>query len=183
MLDRIEFYTGPDGSVNVKTFDKPVFVYDMSHKHITSEMIVLIRDLYPGAFAALAELYSKSERNIEYYEFRIVHRFIRCNFGEYDALTYDVNQMGSFNFEDVRCPLRGECLLEGVVCKPVLQTRLSRREQEVATLLAQGFSRQDVAEELTISVYTVNRHIANIKARLHFKNTQQIISHFHANNK
>nr|DAT55045.1 MAG TPA: Transcriptional regulatory protein RcsB factor, DNA BINDING PROTEIN.6A [Caudoviricetes sp.] len=29
-----------------------------------------------------------------------------------------------------------------------------------------------------ISVYTVSRHVGNIKARLHFKHTNQIIAHF-----
>lgn len=178
MLERIEFYNSPDGSVNIKPFGKPMFVYDESCKKITQEMIVLIRDLYPAAFTALAELYSKSERNKDFFEFRIVHRFIRCNFGEYDALTYDINSVGEFNMEDVRCPLRGECLFEGLICRSPMNTELSPRESEVAHLLAKGYSRQEVADELEISIYTVTRHITNIKARLHLKNTNQIISKF-----
>ncbi|MBO5271654.1 MAG: helix-turn-helix transcriptional regulator [Muribaculaceae bacterium] len=178
MLERIEFYNSPDGSVNIKPFGQPMFVYDESCKKITQEMIVLIRDLYPAAFTALAELYSKSERNKDFFEFRIVHRFIRCNFGEYDALTYDINSVGEFNMEDVRCPLRGECLFEGLICRSPMNTELSPRESEVAHLLAKGYSRQEVADELEISIYTVTRHITNIKARLHLKNTNQIISKF-----
>lgn len=183
MLERVEFYSCPDGSVNVKPFGQPMFVYDQSCRHITEEMIVLIRDLYPAAFAALSELYTRSERNKNYFEFRIVHRFIRCNFGEYDALSYDISNAGCLNIEDVRCPMRGECLYEGVICKPQLQTRLSDREHEVATLLASGLTRQEIADELGISVYTVTRHIANIKARLHIKHTNQIITYFYGNNK
>ncbi len=86
MLEKTEFYNCPDGSINVKPYDKPMFVYDQSCRKVTEEMLILIRDLYPGAFTALSELYSRSERNREFFEFRIVHRFIRCNFGEYDAL-------------------------------------------------------------------------------------------------
>lgn len=181
MLEKIEFYNCPDGSVNIKPFEQPMFVYDMADKRckaITEEMIVLIRDLYPGAFTALSKLYSVSERNKDFFEFRIVHRFIRCNFGEYDALSYDISHGGCFNIEDVRCPMRGECLHEGVICKPQLKTQLSQREEEVARLLAEGLTRDEVAEELHISVYTVHRHIANIKARLHFKHTNQIITRF-----
>jgi DNA-binding CsgD family transcriptional regulator len=59
-----------------------------------------------------------------------------------------------------------------------MQTQLSAREQEVAELLATGITRQEVADELQISIYTVTRHIANIKARMHFQTTAQIISHF-----
>ena len=178
MLERIEFYNCPDGSVNIKPFGLPMFVYDESCKKITQEMIVLIRDLYPAAFTALAELYSKSERNKDFFEFRIVHRFIRCNFGEYDALSYDINSVGEFNMEDVRCPLRGECLFEGLICRSPMNTELSPRESEVAHLLAKGYSRQEVADELEISIYTVTRHITNIKARLHLKTTNLIIAKF-----
>lgn len=181
MLSKIEFYVCPDGSINVKPFEEPVYVYDMKCKTITSEMIVMIRDLYPEAFAALSKIYSTSERNKDFFEFKIVHRFIRCNFGEYDALTYDIGHCGAFNIEDVKCPLRGECLYEGEVCKPKLQTALSPREKEVARLLSSGMSRQEIAEELNISVYTVSRHVANIKARLKIKHTNQIISKFNEN--
>lgn len=178
MLEKIEFYNCPDGSINVKPFDKPMFVFEQNCRKVTEEMLILIRDLYPAAFTALSELYSKSERNREYFEFRIVHRFIRCNFGEYDALSYDINQVGEFNFEDVRCPMRGECIFEGVICKPTLQTELSPRESEVASLLAAGLSPLEIGEELQISVLTVRNHIQHIKARLHLKNTTQIISRF-----
>jgi DNA-binding CsgD family transcriptional regulator len=178
MLEKIEFYNCPDGSILVKPDNKPVFVYEMSCKQITQELLLLIRDLYPGAFAKLSEIYSKSERNKDFYEYKICHRFIRCNFGEYDALTYDIETGGKMNLEDVKCPLRGECLFEGTICKPAMQTQLSAREQEVAELLATGITRQEVADELQISIYTVTRHIANIKARMHFQTTAQIISHF-----
>lgn len=178
MLERVEFYNCPDGSINVKPFDAPMFVYDESCKRITQEMIVLIRDLYPSAFKALSELYTKSQRNKDYFEYRIVHRFIRCNFGEYDALTYDINAVGELNMEDVRCPLRGECLFEGLICRTPLNTELSPRETEVAKLLALGYTRQEVADELEISIFTVTRHITNIKARLHLKTTNQIIAKF-----
>lgn len=178
MLEKIEFYNCPDGSVIVKPFDKPMFVYEQSCRKITEEMLIVIRDLYPAAFSALAELYSKSERNRDYYEYRIVHRFIRCNFGEYDALTFDISQTGDFNFEDVRCPMRGECLFEGVICKPTLKTELTPRETEVAKMLSSGLSVQDISENLQISILTVRNHVQHIKARLRLKHTSQIISKF-----
>ena len=176
MLERIEFYTCPDGSVNVKPADGAMYVYDQSCRRLTEEMLMNIRDLFPKAFAALSELYAKSERNREYFEYRIVHRFIRCNFGEYDALTYDISRGGIFNFEDVRCPLRGECLFEGVICKPSLQTVLSPREQEVAELLAEGLDAYEIGDELEISVNTVNNHLQHIKARLKVRRISQIIN-------
>lgn len=182
MLDRIEFYNCPDGSINIKPFDEAMYPFDSNCRNIIEEMIVLIKDIYPAAFAALSELYSKSERNRDFFEYKIVHRFIRCNFGEYDALSFDIGADGSFNVEDVKCPLRGECLWEGVICKPKMQTKLTEREHQVALLLSQGLTRQEVADDLGISVYTVLRHIANIKMRMHFRHTNQIIAHFNGKN-
>lgn len=173
-MKKVEFYNSPDGSVVEKPFGEPFFVYDQSCKAITDEMIAKIRNLYPEAFKALAELYSKSERNKDFFEFRIVHRFIRCNFGEFDALSYDINTAGALCIEDVRCPLRGECLMEGVICKPRLQTELTNREREVALLLGQGLTNSEIAEELCISPFTVRRHIATIKERSGLKHTAQI---------
>lgn len=179
MLERYEFFNSPDGTVYVKPLDKPIFVYDLDCRQITDEMISLIRDLYPGAFTALSSLYSRSERNTDFYMFKIVYRFIRCNFGENDTLSFDINQVGAMNIEEVRCPLRGECIHEGVICKPALQSKLSPREEEVGRLLATGLSNLEAAAELGISICTMHRHIANIKARLHLKNTNQIICYFH----
>ena len=176
MVDRIEFFNCPDGSISAKPSDGDMVVFDMTCRHIVEEMVARIKELYPGAYAVLAEIYSRSERNRDYFEYRIVHRFIRCNFGEYDALSFDVTPNG-FNFEEVKCPLRGECLYEGIICKPKLQNRLSAREREVADLLSRGRSKYDVAEELCISICTVSRHIANIKARLNLNHTHQIIAY------
>ena len=178
MIDKIEFYNSPDGSVCCKPEGKPMFILDETCRSLIGEMIVTIKELYPDAFKALSELYSTSERNRSFYEYRIVHRFIRCNFGEYDTLRSDIDSMGGLHVEEVKCPLRGECRLEGCVCRPRLQTTLSQREREVAVLLGKGYDKLEVANELQISVYTVSRHVANIKARLHFKHTNQIISYF-----
>lgn len=177
MLEKIEFYNCPDGSVSVKEQGKAVYEYTQDCRHITEEMMCTIRDLFPGAYKALAELYSKSERNKNFYEYNIVHRFIRCNFGEFDALNYDIDRGGKFRFEDVRCPMRGECKLEGVICKPRMNTVLSTRELVVAKLMGTGLRRDEIAEELDISVYTVIRHIDNIKAKLGMT-TAQVIATF-----
>ncbi len=178
MLEKIEFYNSPNGEICCKPFDSAMFVITEDSKDIISDMIITISELYPGAFAALSEIYSKSERNKDFFQFRIVHRFIRCNFGEYDSLNYDIGITGDFIFEQVKCPLRGECKFEGIICSPKLQNKLTTRENEVATLIAQGMSRQEIADELQISIFTVNRHRDNIMRRLKLKHTNQIITKF-----
>ncbi len=178
MIKNIEFYNTPDGQVCCKPLNEAMYILTESDTTIIADILTMIQELYPAAFAALSELYSRSERNKNYYHFRMVHRFIRCNFGEYDALSMDVNASGHLRFEDVRCPLRGECPYECIICKPMLDTKLSEREQQVANLIGEGYTTEEIGKELHISPNTVKRHIANIKTRLKLTHTHQIITNF-----
>jgi DNA-binding NarL/FixJ family response regulator len=44
--------------------------------------------------------------------------------------------------------------------------KLSRREVDVLRLVARGLTDQQIAAELTLSVHTIHRHIANARTRL-----------------
>ena len=176
IMNKIEFYISPDGNIMVKPEGKAMFAYAQDCSEVREMVMAILRDLYPEALGALSKLYEKSAMNKPYFEYLITHRFIRCNFGEYDSLTFDIDSRGLPNFEEVRCPLRGECVNECVICKPKLHTTLSPREKEVAILLADGFSKTEIADELNISAFTVTRHITNIKNRWNVRSTAQLIS-------
>lgn len=180
-LANTEFYNTPDGAVMVKQHGKPARELIMSDREIIQEMLFIIRERYKEAFARLNELYTKNERNRCLYEFNIVSRFIRCNFGEYDQNNYDIDHIGRFTFEEVRCPLRGECIHEGIICKPELNTALTEREKEIMKLIAEGLHAQEIANELYISVATVNRHRENIKAKIGAKSIAHIVAYWHNN--
>ncbi len=51
---------------------------------------------------------------------------------------------------------------------------LSAREIELATLIAQGLSNRQIADQLVISVHTVERHVSNILAKLALSSRSQI---------
>lgn len=181
VLINAEFYTTPDGEVMIKIQDSPVRKFEESDRMFVENLFILIRDRYAEAFNALSELYSRSERNRVHFEYKIVHRFIRCNLGEYDQHKYDIDRNGLFQFEEVRCPLRGECRYECVICKPKLNTVLTTRELEVSKLIADGLQAGDIAEELSLSVATINRHRENIKAKLQLKTITQIGVYYNEN--
>lgn len=44
---------------------------------------------------------------------------------------------------------------------------LTQREQEVLTLVAVGATDKEIAQELTLSIYTVKSHMRNVLAKLH----------------
>lgn len=173
MLKRAEFYNAPDGQVCMKPADGGVIVLDENQKEIIQEMLLEIQEFWPDAFKRISELYSASSMNRAYFEFRMVRRFCRCNFGLYDTQNWDIDEFGKWHFEQVSCPLRGECSDEGVICNPKMQTKLSAREMEIARLLAY-MSPEEIANELKLSIRTVYNHIQAIKIRLNLKTTAQI---------
>lgn len=57
-------------------------------------------------------------------------------------------------------------------CEPV---KLSEREQEIITLIAEGHTNTTIAEKLFLSPHTVNTHRKNIMHKLGVKNTASIV--------
>ncbi len=51
---------------------------------------------------------------------------------------------------------------------------LTRREQEVAALVARGLTNRQIASELTISEHTVANHVAKILRKLGLRSRSQI---------
>ncbi len=53
---------------------------------------------------------------------------------------------------------------------------LSRREREVLSLIAAGADRQEIADELTISIATVRTHVRNLLRKLNARNRAHAIA-------
>ena len=61
---------------------------------------------------------------------------------------------------------------ESFSCEPVL---LSERENEIITLIAEGLTNVQIAEQLFLSTHTINTHRKNIMSKLGVKNTAGIV--------
>lgn len=52
--------------------------------------------------------------------------------------------------------------------------KLTRREEEVAQLIAEGMSNRDIADSLVLSPRTIDGHVENLLAKLHMRSRTQI---------
>lgn len=119
---------------------------------------------YHGAYLALSSLYKGSAQNPSYYRYRIVSRFARCNFGEYETNVVDISKH-TFHFEQVHCPLRGagDCQLENVVCHPQYTLPLTKQQINIFRMYADGLNTEQIAKNflfrlirLTVTVLIYN---------------------------
>lgn len=62
--------------------------------------------------------------------------------------------------------------LDSFTCEPVV---LSERESEIITLIAEGLTNAQIAEQLFLSNHTINTHRKNIMNKLGVKNTAGIV--------
>jgi len=62
-----------------------------------------------------------------------------------------------------------------IVSTAIRPRELTKREREVVKLVAEGYKNKEVAEELGISVKTVETHRSNIMNKLAFRNVSQLI--------
>lgn len=180
-LNGIEFFTSPFGEVMIQTTGEPVRTLSDNYikdRELITAFLDYISNNYTEAYKALCQLYERSSSNVFYYQYQIVSRFIRCNFGSYDTLNIDIDENGKWNFEQVHCPLRGECKLESICCSPRLNTELSQREMDVLQLIATGLKSEQIADRLYISIYTVNAHRRNILAKTKCTNTVELVNYY-----
>ena len=141
---------------------------------VVTMLLDTIEELYPDAAAALAKEYERCKPNIMHFRFRMALRFCKCNFGAIDRIP-DVDDSGKFNFEDVPCPMRGECRCEGVVCHPKFNHRISDAEMRVMRLWYDGVSKPEIAERLFLSVHTVCNHIRRAYERIGAKDKAEFV--------
>ena len=140
-------------------------------------MLHNMEQCFPATVNRLREWAAESMPNKRFFEYRMVDRFIRCNFGEADFLNPDVEN-GMFHFEEVRCPLRGICKDEGIICKPKFQVPLPEEEGKAAALYSKGMTAKEIAKVMRKSVKTIKNQLGNAAKRLGLSRTRDLIKIF-----
>lgn len=175
-LINFEFYGTPSGSVIIAEKDKTLRAYELEEKGFTQAMLEKISNFYPEAFEALRETYSATSANKAYFDYKMAHRFIRCNFSEYDNKS-DIDQDGVFKFEFIPCPMRGECKYCSIICNPKFNAKLSGREMQVMKLYSNSYRAEKIADTLFISIETVRKHKRNSLQKLGFHSLSEFITY------
>ena len=140
-------------------------------------MLGQMQQFFPTAMQRLREWAEDSVPNKRFFEYRMVDRFIRCNFGEADFLYSDIEN-GMFHFEEVKCPLRGICKDENVICKPKFKMPVSKEEGRAAALYSKGMTANEIAKVLGKGVKTVKNQLSNASKRLGLNGTRDLIKVF-----
>jgi DNA-binding CsgD family transcriptional regulator len=149
----IEFFTDPEGRVMISD-EGGVRSFREEDRELAAMLYARIEDDYPEAFKALGKVYSKSSANVPYYRYLVVSRFLRCNFGVFDRRT-DIGVDGMFKLEEVSCPIRCECQWANVICNARRDNKLTERQREVMKRYCEGYTEEQIAEDLFISGETV----------------------------
>lgn len=145
-------------------------------------MLTKIMQLYPEAYKALSNEYKKSAMNVPYYQYLMVRRFCKCNFGNLDNTRSDIDLNGNFHFECVSCPLRGECVNDGVICNPKLSTKISDAEMRVMKLLYEGKTPAEAASLLYMSPETIKSHYKSVYKKLNLNGLTDFVRYANNNN-
>lgn len=183
-METIEFLVTPDGKLYYRKDKGEERRLTRFDKEICSRMLSMIKERFPTAWSRLSTLYppvNKTHAKQDEAAFKMIERFIRCNFGEHDLLTPDVEK-GIMNFEEVRCPLRGICSDENIICKPRGTANLSPGEKKVVKYYLLGYTFKEIAQILKLSPSTVKVTLFKIKNKLKVKNCREIIKTIRQNN-
>lgn len=175
----VEFYNF-ENEVYYKLSDGSTERLTEASTEVISLMLEKIEKFYPHAYLALCKEYERCKPNLTHFRYRIVLRFCKCNFGAIDNVP-DVDAYGRVTFESVPCPLRGECRAEGIICRPEFNHRISDAEMRVLRMLYNGYSREEIAEHLYLSLHTINNHIRNAYTRIGVKDTASFMKYAEAN--
>lgn len=184
MLNNTEIFTTPAGKVMIVQDSKVIELQQNNEcRDFITEFMECMEKNYKIAHEALREYYKIVLPNYPKYRYMIVSRFIRCNMGEMDTLKRDIDKNGKFHFEEVKCPLRGECKLENVCCKPQFTSTLSEREMQVLQLMVKdGLSSEGISRKLCISKFTADNHRRHIHAKTKTKTPVELAGYFYENN-
>lgn len=173
-----EFYNTPGRECMVKNADG-LRILSQSDRKLIEPMFQAIKEQAPEKFNYLCNKYAASKRNVIYFQFLVVNRFVKCNMGEYDLLSMDIDEFGMFHLENVKCPLQGECVDECHNCKLKKADSMSPIHKEILRLKAEGLTEKEIAERMFRSPYTIGNHVDHIRKKYDLHSAADLVRFYY----
>lgn len=167
ILKNLEFHRSVEGkdAMYRSTGENQSKTIEHNSTNVIIPLLAQIEAQYPKCHRRLKDIYGQNKQ----FRFLAARRFVKCNCGEFDSVL-DIDAEGIIHTELVTCPMRGECLDEGIICLPERETGLTCREKEIAQLVAKGMSNEEIARHLFIGIDAVKSHVQNCLRKLELPN-------------
>lgn len=168
---KLEFFCSPeDEKIVAKIGD--TFTEVKPDDVIITHIHELIALKYPDSFDELNKLYPKDR-------YTQVCRFIRCNLAIHDKVL-DIDEE-LINLEYVFCPFRPYCPHNNIICNPHIVSKLRVRELEIARLISKGYTLKEIASQLFMSVFTIEKYRDKIYSALNIHSNTELASYIYTN--
>lgn len=156
----ISFYMA-DGEIHVVESGVDKLWNDISIFSLTLLRFIIDND--PQASDAIDSMHFNSEADR-------LRKFVECRFIVSEVSSF-INLLTNSKAVCI-CMQKGRCPHEGKLCYPSGKYfgALSKREYEIASLIADGYQDKEIAAILFLSVLTINTHVKNIILKLDCKN-------------
>lgn len=179
-LTNCEFFSSPCGDpmLHNKTGTRIVIPSDRA---IIQPFVLKVDTSWPLAAERLNHNYKQFKFNTALFEYKKIRRFINCNLANFDS-TPDIDKNGFWHFEEVFCPLRGECRDENVICKPKFYSGLSVRVLEIMNHYCSNLSPLEIAEITNLSEDTIKTHKRNAFKTINVHSLPEFINYSNHHN-
>jgi len=173
MKGKIEFFITPEGLImRLDGNGGEMQAFTEKERDLCQHILSMIERIYPEAYKELSKLYGNSKLNRPHYEFLMASRFVRCNFGKFDGLTYDIDDQ-VMHIEEVACPIRCECPFANKICKPK-PLGLTERELAIAKMASEDMTYDEISKKLGISHSTIKNFLQIIRKKLKLSSSKDI---------
>lgn len=156
-----------------------VVVIDYSSPGFSVDVVLEIKRVYPNTHFVAVTFAPTGQAIINAIKAGITSYVKKdCDIAEIIDSVYETAKGNKFFCGTILETIKNESIdinkaeFKSLACAPVA---ITERELEIITLIAEGYTNQEIAEKLFLSTHTINTHRKNIMSKLGVANTAGIV--------
>lgn len=156
-----------------------VVIIDYSSPGFSVDVILEIKRVYPATHFVAVTFTPTGQSIINAVKAGITSYVKKdCDIAEIIDSVYETAKGNKFFCGSILETIKSESIdinkaeFKSLACAPVA---ITERELEIITLIAEGYTNQEIAEKLFLSTHTINTHRKNIMSKLGVTNTAGIV--------